>query len=300
MREVAINPPARVLGRVNAVLNGRGVREYESRFVGALSVKAVMRGSAVWETGEGRFELVPGSVLLLNDSEEYTITVDALQPVETFCLFFERGFVEDAYRAAVTGSASLLDASGSAPSIAFFERLHFDSPLLAEVMRAHAKLQRGESLGASFYAAALELVRARTNVAASVARLPSLRAATREELARRLGVATSYLHANCERGVTVAEAAREACLSPFHFHRLFTRFHGVTPHRYLNHLRLERARAMLRASDRSVIDVATDCGFESLGSFTTLYRRTFGITPGAAKKQESRNAAHPAGSTMQA
>lgn len=295
---VAINPPARDLGRMNAVLNGRGVRGYESRFAGPLSVKAVMRGSAVWETGEGRYELVPGSVLLINDSEEYTITVDALQLVETFCLFFERGFVEDAYRAAVTGSAALLDLTEPAPPVLFSEKLHFDSPLVAEMERAHASLVRGEPLGASFEAAALELVRVQTNVAARVARLPSLRAATREELARRLDVATSYLHANCERNLTVAEAARAACLSPFHFHRLFTRFHGVTPHRYLNRLRLERARALLRASDRSVIDVASDCGFESLGSFSTLYKRTFGTTPGAAKKQHSRNAAGRAGTTM--
>lgn len=298
MSEVAINPPAHALGSINAVLSARGVRVYESRFAGPLSVKAVIRGSAVWETDEGRFELLPGSVLLLNDREEYTITVDALQPVETFCFFFERGFVEDAFRASTTGSAALLDSPDGAPSIAFFEKLHFDSPLVAEIASAHARLQRGESLGASFFATAMELVRAHANVAVSVSRLPSLRAATREELARRLGIATSYLHANCGHGVSVAEAARAACLSPFHFHRLFTRFHGVTPHRYLNRLRLERARAMLCSSDRSVMDVATDCGFESLGSFTTLYKRTFGTTPGAAKKQDSRSASGTAGPTM--
>src|SRR5688572_19669900 len=230
MPEVAINPPAHTLGRVNAVLNGRAVRGYESRFAGALSVKAVMRGSAVWETDGGRFEVVRGSALLLNDGEEYTVTADALQPVETFCFFFERGFVEDAFRAMTSGSAALLDAPERTSSIVFFEKLHFDSPLVAEMANAHARLQRGEPLGPSFYATANELVRAQAGVAASAARLPSLRAATREELARRLGIATSFLHANCERDVTVAEAARAACLSPFHFHRLFTRFHGVTPH----------------------------------------------------------------------
>jgi len=298
--DVEINPRASALGRVNAVLNARGARHHESRFVGPLSIKAVIDGSAVWETSEGRFELVPGCVLLLNDGEEYTITVDALQPVETFCLFFERGFVEDAFRAATSGSAALLDAPDRPSSISFFEKLHFDSPLVAEVARANARLARGEPLGASFYAAAIELVRAQLDVDARASHLPSLRSATRSELARRLGIATSYLHANCDRGVTIAEAARAACLSPFHFHRLFTHFHhGVTPHRYLNRLRLERARALLRASDRSVIDVATDCGFESLGSFSTLYKRTFGVAPGAAKKQESRNAPAAPGATMQ-
>src|SRR5262245_29385001 len=109
MPEVAINPPAHVFGRKNAILNARGTRHHESEFAGPLSIKSVVRGSATWETRDGRYELMPGSVLLLNDGEEYSITVDALQPVETFCVFFERGFVEDAFRATITRSAELLD-----------------------------------------------------------------------------------------------------------------------------------------------------------------------------------------------
>jgi len=280
--EVAINPRASAFGSINAILNGRSARYHESRFTGPLSVKAVVSGRAAWETDEGRFELVPGSLLVLNDGEEYSVTVEALQPVETFCFFFERGFVEDAFRAATNGSARLLDESARVEPVVFYERLMFDGALVGEVMRAQR--DRG-TLGESFYRLALHLVRAQQHIRARAAALPSLRAATREELARRLGVATAYLHANSTRGVTVAEAARAACLSPFHFHRLFTRFHGITPHRYLNQLRLERARALLRASDRGVIDVAVDCGFESLGSFSVLYKKTFGVTPGAERRR---------------
>jgi AraC family transcriptional regulator len=283
MAEVAINPPAHQFGRVNAILNARGTRHHESEFTGPLSIKSVVRGSATWETRDGRYELVPGSVLLLNDGEEYSITVDALQPVETFCIFFERGFVEDAFRATTTRSAELLDAPDRVSAISFYERLHFGSPLVDEVMRVFGGVMHTTPLSESFYALALQLVRTRGDVDARVAKLPSVRATTRDELARRLEIATSYLHANCTRGVTVAEAARAACLSPFHFHRLFTRFHGVTPHRYLNRLRLERARAQLRHSDCNVLDVAVDCGFESLGSFAALYKRTFGVTPGFSR-----------------
>ena len=287
---VLINPPARVLGVVNAILNGRGRRHHEPSFAGPLSIKTVIEGRAAWETPAGRFELVPGAVLLLNDGEEYSVTADSLQPVETFCLFFERGFVEDAFRAATTASAELLDAPDRATSISFCEPLHYGSPLLAEMMLARERLKdRQDCLSSTFYSAALELVRTHADARKRAARLPSLRAATREELARRLGIATSYLHANSDRGVTIAEVARAACLSPFHFHRLFTKFHGITPHRYLTRLRLERARVLLRSEHRSVIDVATECGFESLGSFTVLYKRTFGVTPGRFS-QESRNA----------
>jgi AraC family transcriptional regulator len=282
---VLLNPPATLLGSENAVLSGRGVRRYEHRFAGPLSIKTVISGLATWETRAGRFEVVPGSALLLNDGEEYEITVDALQPVETFCFFFGRGFVEDAFRATTSGSAALLDCDNMNP-IELVEKLQFDAPLVAAMQRAHARMRRGDDLDASFYSAAIGIVQAQCDVATRVSRVPALRAATREELARRVAVATAFLHANLDRNVAVAEAAREACLSPFHFHRLFAAFHQTTPHRYLTRLRLEKAKALLRAGDRDVSDVAAGCGFESLGSFTTLFKRTFGVTPGAIRRNE--------------
>jgi AraC-like DNA-binding protein len=282
VEDVAINPSPAELGRVNAVVGGRGAR-YESRFTGPLSLKSVLSGRAVWETREGRFEVLPGSVLVLGDGDEYELTIDALQPVETFCLFFARGFVEDVWRATITGSGELLDAAPRGGSVALAEKLHFDAPLVAEMRRAAAG-RDAESLAEAFRNTALELVRAQCAVAARIERLPALKASTREELARRVAVATAWLHANLDRPVALEEAARIACLSPFHFHRLFTAMYGTTPHRYVTRLRLERARAALRCGDRSVTAVALDCGFESVGSFTTLFRRTFGETPGEIRK----------------
>jgi AraC family transcriptional regulator len=283
MTDVLINPGMPLLGAQNAVVTGRGVRKHTVRFAGPLSIKGVISGSATWETSQGRYELVPGAVLLLNDGEEYTLTVDSLQPVETFNLFFQRGFVEDAFRSATTPSAALLDAPAPA-AMTFTERLHFDTPLARELVRAHASFRDREPLAESFYSAALELAASERSFRDRAAKLPALRASTRDELARRLGIGTSFLHASLDRRVTVAEAAREACLSPFHFHRLFTSFHGVTPHRYVTRLRLQRAKALLRATDRDVAEVALACGFESAGSFTTLFKRTFGTPPARFRK----------------
>jgi AraC family transcriptional regulator len=289
MTDVLINPAAQFLGAHNAILTGRGVRHHTTSFTGPLSIKGVIEGSGTWETAAGRYELVPGSVLLINDGEPYTLTIDSLQPVETFNFFFERGFVEDAYRATTTGSEALLESgderqsglSGRAglPLLHFAERLHYGTPLVHELQEAHRRLKAGEPLAESFYAAALQLAATQCEIGKRIARLPALRASTREELARRVGIGTSFLHANLERRVTVAEAAREACLSPFHFHRLFTSFHDVTPHRYLTRLRLQHARALLRGTTRDVTEVALACGFESLGSFTTLFTKTFGTSP---------------------
>ena len=64
-------------------------------FEGCLSIKTVLSGSAVWQAGGRTFPIVEDQYLILNDSRRYSITIDSVQRVRTFCLFFERGFVED-------------------------------------------------------------------------------------------------------------------------------------------------------------------------------------------------------------
>jgi AraC-like DNA-binding protein len=78
--------------------------------------------------------------------------------------------------------------------------------------------------------------------------------------------------------VSIAEAAREASLSSFHFIRRFEAAFGETPHQFRTRERLTAAQRLL-ARGRSVTDVCLDVGFSSLGSFSTLFARRVGISP---------------------
>jgi AraC-like DNA-binding protein len=77
------------------------------------------------------------------------------------------------------------------------------------------------------------------------------------------------------------DLARAAGLSRAHFSREFRRAFGASPHGYLLTRRLERAAALLRGTDRSVTDICFSVGLSSLGSFTTSFTRTFGVSPTA-------------------
>jgi len=97
--------------------------------------------------------------------------------------------------------------------------------------------------------------------------------------ARHLLRAKDLIDARYREQLDVKAIARAARLSPAHFSREFRREFGESPHRYLLTRRLERAAALLRATDRSVTDVCLAVGLRSLGSFTTSFRRTYGMTP---------------------
>jgi AraC-like DNA-binding protein len=79
--------------------------------------------------------------------------------------------------------------------------------------------------------------------------------------------------------LTVADLAGAAHLSPAHFSRQFRRAFGESPHQYLLSRRLERAAALLRGTDWSVLHICLDVGLASLGSFTTSFQRSYGLTP---------------------
>ena len=98
---------------------------------------------------------------------------------------------------------------------------------------------------------------------------------------RHLLRARDLVDARYAEPLVVADLARAAGLSRAHFSREFRRAFGESPHAYLLTRRLERAAAMLRATDRSVADICFSVGLQSVGSFTTSFTRTFGISPTA-------------------
>jgi AraC-like DNA-binding protein len=81
--------------------------------------------------------------------------------------------------------------------------------------------------------------------------------------------------------LSVDDLARAAGLSRAHFSREFRAAFGESPHTYLLTRRLERAASLLRATDRSVADICFSVGLRSVGSFTTSFNRTFGVSPTA-------------------
>ena len=90
----------------------------------------------------------------------------------------------------------------------------------------------------------------------------------------------------------VDDMARAAGLSRAHFSREFRRAFGESPHAYLLTRRLERAAALLRTTDRSVANICHSVGLDSVGSFTSSFTRTYGMSPTAYRARFPPAAAH--------
>jgi AraC family transcriptional regulator len=104
-------------------------------------------------------------------------------------------------------------------------------------------------LGEQLHALMQRLLQVQHHVYREVARLPAARAATREELYRRLHLAKEYAESAFDTALTLDDLAREAGLSPNHLLRMFEQAFGQTPHQYLTAKRLEHARHLLTHTD---------------------------------------------------
>jgi AraC-like DNA-binding protein len=110
--------------------------------------------------------------------------------------------------------------------------------------------------------------------------------------ARHLLRAKDLADARYADALGVDDMAAAASLSRAHFSREFRRAFGESPHAYLLTRRLERAASLLRVTDRSVTDICLSVGLHSLGSFTTSFKRMYGVTPTAYRASFPPAAAH--------
>lgn len=100
-----------------------------------------------------------------------------------------------------------------------------------------------------------------------------------DELFRRLCRSRDYLAARYDEPSRLADAARVACLSPYHYHRVFRQTFGETPLEFITRLRIDRAKHLLIRDELSVTDACMAVGYESLGSFSTRFRTLVGHSP---------------------
>jgi AraC family transcriptional regulator len=262
---------------VIAILNGRGTDFEGGGTSPDLSLKWLPQGGADYRSEGRSYRLAGATQLLLNRGQPYRLNM--LGRSESFVLFFPGSLVDAAWTAQTGRAESLPEiptvaAATSAPLQLRLEALRFASQgavpdaealremscaVLAEIM-ALAALRRGQ-----------------------VARIPSMRRATREELLRRLIRAEGYL-SDIGARATLAGAARAAALSPFHLIRLFDSVFGMTPLAYAAAMRLERARDALLQSRPSIAEIALAAGYESRTAFDRAFARRFGTTPGAVRK----------------
>lgn len=108
---------------------------------------------------------------------------------------------------------------------------------------------------------------------------------TRIELYKRLSMSKKWIEKNFAQPVTLNQAADIAMLNSEHFLRLFKQAFNITPHQFLTKVRIDKAKHLLNETNETVSMICQLVGFESVSSFSGLFKQRMGISPAQFRKE---------------
>lgn len=259
---------------------------YRPDIEGPFSFFLNIRGkSAVTVDGETR-QIGDGSYFVSNRQQPYTLQIEEGAVTETFNIHFGEYFAESVLHSLVTPADKILEEGGERQPFSFFNQLHrrdavFDA-LIGRIIYDHKehgfdKLRFEEQL-TTLLTYHLQQHR---DIRDMVHRVPSIRLSTRIQLYKQLSRAMDAIHSFSGDELSLDMLATMACLSKYHFLRLFRMAYGNSPHQYIQQLRIEKARSILSRTDTPISDVADALGFVNSQSFSRLFAQRMGVSPTA-------------------
>lgn len=233
-------------------------------------------------TIEGYEILVPEDTFLIsNAGQYYSLEIESKTPVETFNVHLGNALLEQIQASlSLKPETLLLDplAPVTQPFV-FPNRLNRKDAFVCQWLEKARLHEDPASLEANLQDLIVYLLLGQKQIQAEIKRLPALKQGTKQELHLRLNRARDCLYAQPLYAFSLEELAQIACLSKYHFLRMFRAAYGCTPHQFQLQLRVEKARVLLAQTQLSVQAIANLLCFDEPASFSRLFRKKVGVYP---------------------
>ena len=216
----------------------------------------------------------PGDLLLFNPGENHACEAHDDQPLDYRCINIEPAVMAKAAR----------ELFGDDRQIVFGQPIVFHSELIEELRELHGLILRGERgvrKEERFYFLLEQLLR---DYAAQAAEEPG------EPLRAEVQIVCDYLAAHAEEQISLDALGELAGLSKYHLLRAFTKETGITPYSYLETIRIDRAKSLLRQG-ATPLEAALSAGFSDQSHFSNAFKRFIGLTPGQYRRVFAENRA---------
>ncbi len=273
-------------GKECAIICARSRRVEYPVYRQLLSIKSVASGVEDYYIDGRHISVDRETFLIINSDRCYASSIESLEPVQSFSIFFDRGLVADTWSALRYPPESLLgDPHRQSPAqLEFSERLYqhdrLVSPALGYIRQnieagMHDGIWLEEQLAFLFQ----RMLRLEFNLRRQQERVRALKGATRREIERRLALGVDFICTHFREPITLVQIAAAAQLSPFYFLRQFRSVYGCSPGKYIQRRRCRAALELLRRSSWTMAMIAAEVGFGTRSSLCRRIKAEFGVEP---------------------
>jgi AraC family transcriptional regulator len=269
-------------GWPNVILNVNTRFTYRDNIKGPLSLFTNLSGESSVEAGSKRTLIKPGFFLLTNPEEHYTLDINAKTSAETFNIHFGDHFAEQVLQSVMKSPEAILEGASACTNdrIYFHNRLQFRSDQINGIIQfLHQKRPTAMLLEEKLADLITLILREQVKFNSSDQLIPTIKKSTRNEIVRRLLDSCDFIYSNFDRDISLDDLARASCLSRFHFLRLFKIAFQKTPHQFINDVRVQRSKELLKHTSFDVRTISSAVGFTSSSSFSRMFFQQTGVYP---------------------
>jgi AraC family transcriptional regulator len=265
-------------GWPTVILNTKASKVYRENISGPLSIFTTLMGNSAVAVRGKQVTVNENTFFISNPKQEYTLSIP--NEAETFNIHVGEKTGGEIWYEATHAHDFLLDYPfeiSTSPEL--HNRIHWRdvkfNSITQQLAVVDGESEEQELLGELIFLLLEEKIRS----AKKSANLQATKSTTREEITRRLHLATDLIYAHFDKHLSLDDLSQVSCLSKYHFIRLFKAFFHESPHQFITRIRLERSVSYLKTSGYGVKEISQKVGIENASSFSRLFRNHFGVYP---------------------
>lgn len=280
----------RILHHQNSVVFSSLNQYHEPVRSSGFAIKYVFDGIERYRLNNQDYIIGKGEYLLTNSAQEGDVLIDGQKNAHGICINLHPELISQAVASIIRPDAAMADpALGDFfTSNSFYENkyqarntaLGTQLSMVANHLN-NAHFNADELNEEFFLNITTQLIRDQLPMFHQIQRIPVIKAETRKALYKRLTRAREFMDANFTSTISIARLSQEACISEFHFFRLFKAVYHCSPHQYLLRKRLALGKELIETGNCSVSQAALSCGFSDIFTFSKAFKSHIGQTPSA-------------------
>jgi AraC family transcriptional regulator len=259
----------------------------------AFSIKYAVDGIEHYTVNGNEYRVDSGKYILGNKLSEGSILISSQKPVEGICIDIQQDFLSEVV-ASKCGPGTLnpdLDLDRFFNTSDYLDNMYLASEThVGQVLKqiqnylSPNPFQELTFSNDFFYNICENIVQDHIPLYSKLQNIPTVKFETKKELFRRVNSGKKYLDDFFKLPLQIGDLAKMCFMSEYHFFRVFKLAFGISPYHYLLMKRMNESKNLIKKGSKSISEIATECGYSDLHSFSKAFKKYYGVSPTGLSK----------------